>query len=165
MGRLLGFIYPPTVPASISTHIRKRVSPGAATVIRPRATSILRPPPPAVTRWLCAVASPALRGRPFVRSKNHAPVRSPRCRRRGKRRAIRALRRRVAGGLRLRALRRGLPTDDIVGAYGNGDARVPKNLSWIAARPAKHFVRLTWTGQGYLPDGQSRVLRCRFASE
>src|SRR5262245_36610894 len=27
MGRLLGLIYPPTVPASISTHIRKRLSP------------------------------------------------------------------------------------------------------------------------------------------
>jgi hypothetical protein len=31
--------------------------------------------------------------------------------------------------------------------------------------PAKHFVRLIWTGQGYPPDGQSRVSRCRFASE
>jgi hypothetical protein len=40
-----------------------------------------------------------------------------------------------------------------------------EQLSWIAACPAKHFVRLIWTGQGYPPDGQSRVSRCRFASE
>jgi hypothetical protein len=56
-----------------------------ASVILTR-TSIVRPPPPATTRWLCAVASPAHTSGP----KSHAPVTSPRCSRRDCPRAIRA---------------------------------------------------------------------------
>src|SRR5262249_11132965 len=37
--------------------------------------------------------------------------------------------------------------------------------SWIAACLARHFGPLTYTGQGYAPDGQSRVSRCRFPSD
>src|SRR6516164_6188362 len=37
--------------------------------------------------------------------------------------------------------------------------------SWIAAQPARHFGSLTYTGQGYAPDGQSRVSRCQFPSD
>src|SRR5262245_41752592 len=73
-----------------------------ALAVRSREPSVTRP-------TICAVEKSCARKITSVQPSGEAASNS-------------SARRRVAGGLRLPALRRGLPTDDIVDAYGNGDA-------------------------------------------